>query len=95
MSDARVKLVRCVLLNGKHHSAQHWNRLPSHHLPRSSQWDEGEEEVTVDRCLSGACEENYIRDCEMLRYPGDHISIYDKTVRIISSTAVGTDQEHF
>lgn len=57
----------------------------NHHTPQSSQGDEGEEEVMVEMCLSEACEE----------YPGDHISIYDKTVRIISSTAVGTDQEHF
>lgn len=49
----------------------------------------------MEMCLSGACEENYIKDCEMLRYPGDHISIYDKTVRIISSTAVGTDPGAF
>lgn len=84
-----------MLLKGKHRGAQYWNRLPSHHLPQSSQWDEREEEVTVDRCLSGVCEEKYIRHCEMLGYPGDHISVYDKTVRIISSTAVGTDQEHF
>lgn len=49
----------------------------------------------MEMCLSEACEEKYIKDCEMLRYPGDHISIYDKAVRIISSTAVGTDQEHF
>lgn len=49
----------------------------------------------ADRCLSGVREENYISDCETLRYPRDHISIYDKTERIISSTAVGTDHEHF
>lgn len=67
----------------------------NHHVPQSSQGDEGEEEVMVEMCLSGACEENCIKDCEMLRYPGDHISTYGKTVRIISSTAVGTDQEHF
>lgn len=31
----------------------------------------------------------------MPRRPGDRINIYDKTVRIISLAAVGTDQEHF
>lgn len=39
-----------------------WNRLPSHRIPWSSQRDEGEEEVTVAKCLSRVCEENYIRD---------------------------------
>lgn len=90
-----IKLVKCVLLEGKHRCAQRWNSLLSLHLPRPSRWDEGEEEAAADRCLSGVCEENYISDCETLRYPRDHISIYDKTERIISSTAVGTDHKHF
>lgn len=67
----------------------------NHHILCHPRGGEGEEEVMVEMCLSETCEENHIKDCEMLRYPGDHISAYDKTVRIISSTAVGTDQEHF
>lgn len=88
--------MRWVLFQGKHQSAQDWNGLPTTTSLSHPRVDEGEEEVMmVEMCLSEACEENYTKDCEMLRYPGDHISIYDKTVRIISSTAVGTDQEHF
>lgn len=84
-----------MLFQGKHYSAQDCKGLPTTGSLSHPRVDEGEEEVMVETCASEACEENYIKDCEMLRYPGDHISIYEKTVRIISSAAVGTDQEHF